>query len=136
MCTHTHTHTHTHARTHTHTHMHTHTTYLSLLCSAASGKAVKRERQSLGNQVIRKGWINTSASFLKGGHKEHWFVLTTEGLSWYKDQDVSYCSFSCLLNTCCMCFVFTGIYICGFSDRKPSVKDYTHESLGRAHVQC
>jgi dynamin GTPase len=55
--------------------------------NAASGKAVKRERQSLGNQVIRKGWINTSASFLKGGHKEHWFVLTTEGLSWYKDQD-------------------------------------------------
>lgn len=53
--------------------------------NAASGKQVKREKQSLGNQVIRKGWIDMPASFL-GRSKEHWFVLSSDNLAWYKDE--------------------------------------------------
>ncbi|KAF7690928.1 hypothetical protein HF521_011225 [Silurus meridionalis] len=36
--------------------------------------------------VIRKGWL-TNISFMKGGSKEYWFVLTAESLSWYKDEE-------------------------------------------------
>lgn len=28
---------------------------------------------------------------MKGGSKEYWFVLTAENLSWYKDDEVSWC---------------------------------------------
>jgi len=39
-------------------------------------------------QVIRKGWLEMhSAGLLKGG-KEFWFVLTTENLLWFKDDQV------------------------------------------------
>ena len=40
------------------------------------------------NQVIRKGWLTLhNISFMKGGSKEFWFVLTTESLSWFKDEE-------------------------------------------------
>ena len=71
--------------------------------SAASGKQVKREKQSLGNQVIRKGWIDMPASFLKGGSKEHWFVLSSDNLAWYKDEQVSVCVCVCVCVYLCVC---------------------------------
>ncbi|XP_062871904.1 dynamin-3 isoform X2 [Trichomycterus rosablanca] len=37
--------------------------------------------------VIRKGWLTINISFMKGGSKEYWFVLTAESLSWYKDEE-------------------------------------------------
>jgi len=41
-------------------------------------------------QVIRKGWLQMhNLSFLKGGSKEFWFVLTAETISWFKDDEVS-----------------------------------------------
>ncbi|CAF89714.1 unnamed protein product, partial [Tetraodon nigroviridis] len=34
-------------------------------------------------QVVRKGWLTiTNISFMKGGAKEYWFILTAESLSW------------------------------------------------------
>lgn len=39
-------------------------------------------------QVIRKGWLTINISIMKGGSKEYWFVLSTESLSWYKDEEV------------------------------------------------
>ncbi|KAL5012567.1 hypothetical protein ScPMuIL_011118 [Solemya velum] len=45
-------------------------------------------KQKLGNQVIRKGWLTLhNISFMKGGSKDFWFVLTAETLSWFKDQE-------------------------------------------------
>ncbi|KAI0989351.1 hypothetical protein GJ496_010795 [Pomphorhynchus laevis] len=40
-------------------------------------------------QTIRKGWLrlHTGTSFIKGGAVDFWFVLTTETLSWYKDEE-------------------------------------------------
>ncbi|XP_053084235.1 dynamin-3 isoform X6 [Pangasianodon hypophthalmus] len=38
-------------------------------------------------KVIRKGWLTINISFMKGGSKEYWFVLTAESLSWYKDEE-------------------------------------------------
>ncbi|XP_041912971.1 dynamin 3a isoform X1 [Alosa sapidissima] len=38
--------------------------------------------------VIRKGWLTISnISIIKGGSKAYWFVLSTESLSWFKDDE-------------------------------------------------
>ncbi|CEF63342.1 Dynamin [Strongyloides ratti] len=44
-------------------------------------------KQKLGNQVIRKGWLTVhNLSFVKGS-RECWFVLSSDNLSWYKDDE-------------------------------------------------
>ncbi|XP_026801840.1 dynamin-3 isoform X11 [Pangasianodon hypophthalmus] len=45
------------------------------------------KKRPIPNQVIRKGWLTINISFMKGGSKEYWFVLTAESLSWYKDEE-------------------------------------------------
>ncbi|XP_032883951.1 dynamin-3 isoform X2 [Amblyraja radiata] len=46
------------------------------------------KKQPAGNQVVRKGWLTISnISIMKGGAKEYWFVLTTESLCWFKDEE-------------------------------------------------
>ncbi|KAI9562772.1 hypothetical protein GHT06_010226 [Daphnia sinensis] len=42
----------------------------------------------LGNQVIRKGYMSISnLGIMKGGSRDYWFVLSSETLSWYKDNE-------------------------------------------------
>lgn len=44
-------------------------------------------KKNLGNQVIRKGWLGVhNISFVRGS-KDCWFVLTSDTLSWYKDDE-------------------------------------------------
>ncbi len=31
--------------------------------------------------------LHSGVSIMKGGSKDFWFVLTTESLSWYKDEE-------------------------------------------------
>nr|BAC38575.1 unnamed protein product [Mus musculus] len=46
------------------------------------------KKSTIGNQVIRKGWLTVSnIGIMKGGSKGYWFVLTAESLSWYKDDE-------------------------------------------------
>ncbi|XP_038063950.1 dynamin-1-like isoform X2 [Patiria miniata] len=50
--------------------------------------SVNREKKNLGNQVIRKGYMNMhNVSFIKGGSKDYWFILTAESISWFKDNE-------------------------------------------------
>ncbi|GIY67037.1 dynamin [Caerostris darwini] len=45
-------------------------------------------KRKLGNQVIRKGWMCIhSLGIMKGGSRDYWFVLTSELLTWYKDEE-------------------------------------------------
>ncbi|XP_062413053.1 dynamin 3a isoform X2 [Sardina pilchardus] len=45
-------------------------------------------KPAAGNQVIRKGWLTISnISIIKGGAKAYWFILSTESLSWFKDDE-------------------------------------------------
>ncbi|XP_038162830.1 dynamin 3a isoform X1 [Cyprinodon tularosa] len=38
--------------------------------------------------VIHKGWLTISnIGIMRGGAKEFWFILSTESLSWYKDEE-------------------------------------------------
>ena len=38
------------------------------------------------NQMIRKGWLTLNVGGF-GGKKDFWFALTTQNLSWFKDDD-------------------------------------------------
>ncbi|XP_076314963.1 dynamin-1-like isoform X1 [Tachypleus tridentatus] len=45
-------------------------------------------KKTLGNQVIRKGWMCiNNLGIMKGGSRDYWFVLTSESLSWFKDEE-------------------------------------------------
>lgn len=44
--------------------------------------------KKLGNQVIRKGYMCIhNLGIMKGGSKDYWFVLASESLSWFKDEE-------------------------------------------------
>jgi hypothetical protein len=48
-------------------------------------------QKNLGNQVIRKGWLSThNVSFVRGGSRDCWFVLTSDSISWFKDSEVGF----------------------------------------------
>ena len=39
-------------------------------------------------QVIRKGYMCIhNLGIMKGGSRDYWFVLTSDSLSWYKDEE-------------------------------------------------
>lgn len=43
--------------------------------------------------MIRKGWLSVhNAGFVRGS-KDNWFVLTSDNLSWYKDDEASFVLF-------------------------------------------
>lgn len=43
----------------------------------------------MGNQVIRKGYMCIhNLGIMKGGSRDYWFVLTSESISWFKDEEV------------------------------------------------
>ncbi|CAG9765363.1 unnamed protein product [Ceutorhynchus assimilis] len=48
----------------------------------------KGSRSGLGNQVIRKGYMCIhNLGIMKGGSRDYWFVLTSESISWFKDEE-------------------------------------------------
>uniref|UniRef100_A0A1I7U4V1 dynamin GTPase n=1 Tax=Caenorhabditis tropicalis TaxID=1561998 RepID=A0A1I7U4V1_9PELO len=49
---------------------------------ATQGLSVKN---IIGNQVIRKGWLSVNVSLFRGS-RDSFFVLSSENLSWYKDD--------------------------------------------------
>ncbi|XP_033609826.1 dynamin [Cryptotermes secundus] len=53
----------------------------------SSENSVKAGRK-LGNQVIRKGYMCIhNLGIMKGGSRDYWFVLTSENISWFKDEE-------------------------------------------------
>jgi len=56
--------------------------------SADNAAGTGKTRAKLGNQVIRKGWMCIhNLGIMKGGSRDYWFVLTSESLSWFKDEE-------------------------------------------------
>jgi dynamin GTPase len=55
----------------------------------SGGGGPRKPGAKVGNQVIRKGYLglHSGVSIMKGGSKDFWFVLTTESLSWFKDEE-------------------------------------------------
>ncbi|XP_050297501.1 dynamin isoform X2 [Anthonomus grandis grandis] len=53
-----------------------------------SEAAASKGSRSLGNQVIRKGYMCIhNLGIMKGGSRDYWFVLTSENISWFKDEE-------------------------------------------------
>ncbi|XP_038208571.1 dynamin isoform X14 [Zerene cesonia] len=53
-----------------------------------SENAAKSGHRALGNQVIRKGYMCIhNLGIMKGGSRDYWFVLTSESISWFKDEE-------------------------------------------------
>nr|XP_032514169.1 dynamin isoform X3 [Danaus plexippus plexippus] len=53
-----------------------------------SENSAKSGHRALGNQVIRKGYMCIhNLGIMKGGSRDYWFVLTSESISWYKDEE-------------------------------------------------
>uniref|UniRef100_A0A0X3P4Y2 dynamin GTPase n=1 Tax=Schistocephalus solidus TaxID=70667 RepID=A0A0X3P4Y2_SCHSO len=53
-----------------------------------SQKTAEQARAKLGNQVICKGWLTLlNGKLLRGGSRYYWFVLTSETLSWFRDDE-------------------------------------------------
>lgn len=59
--------------------------FFSAEAKASQGQSAKK---NLGNQVIRKGWLSVSNISFVRGSKDCWFVLMSDSLSWYKDDEV------------------------------------------------
>merc|ERR1712106_998275 len=60
--------------------------------SAAGAQSVSQSSEKtgrkLGNQVIRKGYMAIhNLGIMKGGSRDYWFVLSSESLSWFKDEE-------------------------------------------------
>ena len=57
---------------------------------AAQGAAEQPQKQKIGNQVIRKGYlaIHNVGGFMRGA-RDYFFVLTSENLSWFRDESES-----------------------------------------------
>lgn len=61
------------------------------LCSAEAKASTAQVKKTLGNQVIRKGWLTMyGRGFVRGGSQDFWFVLTSDSLSWFKDDEVAF----------------------------------------------
>jgi len=51
-------------------------------------QSAEKTGRKLGNQVIRKGYMAIhNLGIMKGGSRDYWFVLSSENLSWFKDEE-------------------------------------------------
>jgi len=65
-----------------------HDDFIGFANASAKGVDSGPKKRTVGNQVIRKGWLTLhNLSFFKGGSSEFWFTLSAENLSWYKDDE-------------------------------------------------
>ncbi|XP_048481570.1 dynamin isoform X3 [Plutella xylostella] len=52
-----------------------------------SENSAKSGHRALGNQVIRKGYMCIHNLGIMKGSRDYWFVLTSESISWFKDEE-------------------------------------------------
>ncbi|KAK8734306.1 hypothetical protein OTU49_006115 [Cherax quadricarinatus] len=65
-----------------------HEDFIGFANAQQSSENPSKSGRKLGNQVIRKGYMSISnLGFMKGGSRDYWFVLASESLSWFKDED-------------------------------------------------
>ncbi|KAF7233509.1 hypothetical protein EG68_09866 [Paragonimus skrjabini miyazakii] len=89
-----------------------------------------------GDKVIRKGWLSLqNVTLLRGGSKEFWFVLNTEALTWYKDNEEKEKRYVLLLDGLKIRDVETGffgkkhVFALFYPDSRNVYKDYKQLEL-------
>lgn len=56
--------------------------------------------------VIRKGWMSIqNVGIMRGGARDYWFILMTDSISWYRDEEV------CIHISGCLFFI---LFLCDF----------------------
>ncbi|ODN03957.1 Dynamin [Orchesella cincta] len=65
-----------------------HEDFIGFANAQQSSDNTSKTGRKLGNQVIRKGYMCIhNLGIMKGGSRDYWFVLTSESLSWFKDDE-------------------------------------------------
>jgi len=65
-----------------------HEDFIGFANAQSSTQNAEKTGRKLGNQVIRKGYMAIhNLGIMKGGSRDYWFVLTSESLSWFKDEE-------------------------------------------------
>lgn len=65
-----------------------HEDFIGFANAQQSSENPNKAGRKLGNQVIRKGWMCIhNLGIMKGGSRDYWFVLTSENISWFKDEE-------------------------------------------------
>ncbi|XP_046669227.1 dynamin isoform X13 [Homalodisca vitripennis] len=65
-----------------------HEDFIGFANAQQSSENTNKTGRKLGNQVIRKGWMCIhNLGIMKGGSRDYWFVLTSENISWFKDEE-------------------------------------------------
>merc|ERR1719266_1303430 len=65
-----------------------HEDFIGFANASTQSQNAEKTGRKLGNQVIRKGYMSIhNIGLMKGGSRDYWFVLTSESLSWYKDEE-------------------------------------------------
>ncbi|TPP63128.1 Dynamin-1 [Fasciola gigantica] len=89
-----------------------------------------------GDKVIRRGWLSLqNVTLLRGGSKEFWFVLNTETLTWYKDNEEKEKRYVLLLDGLRIRDVETGffgkkhVFALYYPDSRNVYKDYKQLEL-------
>ncbi|CAH8497538.1 unnamed protein product [Heterobilharzia americana] len=89
-----------------------------------------------GNKVIRKGWLSLqNVTLLRGGSKDFWFVLNTESLTWYKDDEEKEKRYVLLLDGLKIRDIETGffgkkhVFALFYPDNRNVYKDYKQVEL-------
>merc|ERR1712198_260972 len=65
-----------------------HEDFIGFANAQSVNQNAEKTGRKLGNQVIRKGYMAIhNLGIMKGGSRDYWFVLTSESLSWFKDEE-------------------------------------------------
>merc|ERR1711962_1662142 len=65
-----------------------HEDFIGFANAQTTTQNAEKTGRKLGNQVIRKGYMAIhNLGIMKGGSRDYWFVLTSESLSWFKDEE-------------------------------------------------
>jgi len=65
-----------------------HEDFIGFANAQSVSQNAEKTGRKLGNQVIRKGYMAIhNLGIMKGGSRDYWFVLSSESLSWFKDEE-------------------------------------------------
>merc|ERR550519_2471978 len=65
-----------------------HEDFIGFASAQTTTQNAEKTGRKLGNQVIRKGYMAIhNLGIMKGGSRDYWFVLSSESLSWFKDEE-------------------------------------------------
>merc|ERR1712223_2247367 len=65
-----------------------HEDFIGFANAQTTTQNAEKTGRKLGNQVIRKGYMSIhNLGIMKGGSRDYWFVLSSESLSWFKDEE-------------------------------------------------